>query len=207
MSTLINTKLGEHRGKRRIWLEGYKLAREGYEPGVKYDLALEQEKLVLRPSEEGKYTVSRRKRNGRLVPIIDISRQELAEIFDGVEVLRVMISRGKIVVTAHHQQQKVVDRVERLLTRIKDGEPLRAISIFHGGGILDKSVHAGLSQAGISSKIGVAVEMEGAYLDSSLQNNPELWDHKSIPIESAIELVNLGNEPPQMDICVAGIPC
>lgn len=60
MSTLINTKLGEHRGKRRIWLEGHKLAREGYEPGVKYDLAVEQAKLVLRPSEEGKYCVFRR---------------------------------------------------------------------------------------------------------------------------------------------------
>lgn len=207
MSTLINTKLGEHRGKRRIWLEGHKLAREGYEPGVKYDLAVEQAKLVLRPSEEGKYTVSRRKRNGRLIPIIDISRQELAEIFEGVDMLRVMISRGKIVVTAHHQQQKVVQRVERLLSRIKSGEPLRGASLFHGGGVADSAVHGGFGLSGISTKIGVAVELEGTYLDSSLQNNVELWDDKSIPIESAIELVNLGNEPPEMDYLLAGLPC
>jgi DNA (cytosine-5)-methyltransferase 1 len=207
MSTLINTKLGEHRGKRRIWLEGHKLAREGYEPGVKYDLAVEQAKLVLRPSEEGKYIVSRRKRNGRLIPIIDISRQELAEIFEGVDTLRVMISRGKIVVTAHHQQQKVVQRVERLLSRIKSGEPLRVASLFHGGGVADKACHAGFDLSGVSTKIGVAVEMDGTYLDSSLQNNKEIWDAKSIPIESAIELVNLGHEPPQMDCLIAGIPC
>lgn len=207
MSTLINTKLGEHRGKRRIWLEGYKLAREGYEPGVKYDLTVDQARVVLRPSHEGKYTVSRRKRNGKLIPIIDISRQELAEIFDGVDVLRVMITRGKIVVTAHHQHQRVEQRVERLLSRVKSGEPLRVVSLFHGGGILDKAIHSGLDHSGVTSRIGVAVELEGTYLDSSLQNNPELWDEKSIPIESAIELVNLGQEPPQMDVCVAGIPC
>tara|TARA_R110000851_G_scaffold282582_2_gene436117 strand:- start:18767 stop:20494 length:1728 start_codon:yes stop_codon:yes gene_type:complete len=207
MSTLINTKLGEHRGKRRIWLEGHKLAREGYEPGVKYDLAVEQAKLVLRPSEEGKYTVSRRKRNGRLIPIIDISRQELAEIFEGVDTLRVMITRGKIVVTAHHQQQKVVQRVERLLSRVESGEPLRVASLFHGAGTCDRAVHDGFGLSGISTKIGVAVELEGTYLDSSLQNNAEIWDSKSIAIESAIELVNLGNEPPQMDCLIAGLPC
>ncbi len=33
MATIVNTKLGEHRGKKRVWLEGAKLAREGYEPG------------------------------------------------------------------------------------------------------------------------------------------------------------------------------
>lgn len=33
MASIINTKLGENRGKARIWLEGGKLAREGYLPG------------------------------------------------------------------------------------------------------------------------------------------------------------------------------
>ncbi len=29
MATIINTKLGEHRGKKRVWLEGAKLSRGG----------------------------------------------------------------------------------------------------------------------------------------------------------------------------------
>jgi len=30
MTIIVNTKLGENRGKKRIWLEGAKIAREGY---------------------------------------------------------------------------------------------------------------------------------------------------------------------------------
>ncbi|WP_304526769.1 DNA cytosine methyltransferase [Halomonas sp. I5-271120] len=207
MSTLINTRLGEHRGNRRIYLEGGKLSREGYEPGNRYDLSMEDAKLVLTPNDEGKYTISSKKRNGRLRPIIDISRKELAELFDGVETLRVMVTRGKIVVTAHHQQKKVNERVDRLLSRVKDGEPLRVCSLFHGSGVLDKALHEGLEAGGIASKIGVAVEIDSEYLDCSRQNNPELWDEKSIAIESPIEKVDLSKAPPQQDIVVAGIPC
>ncbi|TDX26765.1 hypothetical protein DFO67_11530 [Modicisalibacter xianhensis] len=77
MATIVNTKLGENRGKRRLWLEGAKLAREGYRPDDRYDLDFEGSKVVIKLCNTGKYKVSRRERNGRLIPIIDISNQEL----------------------------------------------------------------------------------------------------------------------------------
>lgn len=207
MSTIINTKLGENRGKARIWLEGGKLEREGYVPGDQYDLAVAEGRVVITPSESGSYTVSRKTRNGRLIPVIDICREDLAELFDGVEMLRVLVTKGRIVIEAHQQHQKVKERVERLLNRISSGEPLRVCSMFHGGGVLDGAVHSGLDQVSVKSKIGVAVEIESAYLESSLANNPQLWDEKSVPVESPIEYVRLGDNTPQMDICCAGIPC
>lgn len=89
MTTIINSKLGENRGKPRIWIEGAKLAREGYTPGDRYNLEIQSGRLILQAAEDGQYTVSKRTRNGRLLPIIDISKTELAELFDGVETLRV----------------------------------------------------------------------------------------------------------------------
>ncbi|WP_444679595.1 hypothetical protein [Halomonas sp. E19] len=134
MTTIVNTKLGETRGKRRIYLDGAKLAREGYQPGDRYDLALEDARVVIKLHDDGKYMVSKRQRNGTLYPVIDITRAELAELFDGVAMLRVLIAKGKIVVTAHHQEGKVAERVERLLSKIRTGEPLRVASLFHGAG-------------------------------------------------------------------------
>lgn len=207
MATIVNTKLGEHRGKKRLWLEGQKLLREGYLPGMKFDLELKDSQVVLRVKEDGNFTVSKRERNGRISPIIDLTAQELSSVFDGVEILKVFIRNGSIVISAHHQQERVIERVSRLINKLENGDVLSVCSLFHGGGILDKAVHSGFNKAGIASAISVAVEMEGKYLDSSLANNPELWNETSIVIESPIQAVNLSKRPPQVDILVAGIPC
>lgn len=207
MPTIINTKFGENRGAARIWLEGGKLAREGYSPGLNYDLELAQKRIVLTPSPKGQYTISKRQRNGRLYPVIDIARQDLADLFDGVETLRVLVTKGRIVITPHHQEAKVAERVDRLMSRLEKNDPLRVCSLFHGGGCVDSALHAGLDQRGVPSKIGVAVELEGKYLESSLANNRELWDEQSIAIESPIQMVDLGRSPTQMDVVIAGIPC
>ncbi|EOW9552526.1 hypothetical protein ACY3XD_002576 [Vibrio cholerae] len=138
MATIVNTKLGEHRGKKRVWLEGQKLLREGYYPGMKYDLELKDSQVVLRVKDEGKFTVSKRERNGRVYPIIDLTAQELATVFDGVEMLRVFICNGAIVISAHHQQERVIERVNRLISKLENGESLSVCSLFHGGGLIKR---------------------------------------------------------------------
>lgn len=208
MATIVNTKLGEHRGKKRVWLEGQKLMREGYVPGMKYDLELQDSRVVLRVKDDGKFTVSKRERNGRIMPIIDLTAQELASVFEGVDMLRVLIRNGAIVISAHHQQNRVIERVDRLINKLENGEPLTTCSLFHGGGGLDKANHSGFKKAGLASVTSVAVELEGKYIDSSLANNPELWNEDSIIIESPIQSVDLlGKRPPQVDVLMGGIPC
>lgn len=207
MATLINTKLGIHRGKSRIWLQGIKLSREGYEAGKRYDMTLERRKVVLKPCVEGRYIISRRKRGDRLDPVIDITRKELADLFSGVEMLRVQISEGSIVITAHGQTDRIAEREKRLLDKIKTGGTLRVGSLFHGGGVLDRALHEGFAEAGIRTKVGAAVELEGKYLDASLANNPEIWDKHSIPMETPLQALNLRGTPLQFDVVAAGIPC
>ncbi|CAM5559463.1 DNA cytosine methyltransferase [Eoetvoesiella caeni] len=207
MTIIINTKLGDNRGKKRIWLEGQKLTREGFEPGMKLNLEFKDSKLVLRVADTGRYTISRRERNGKVSPIIDIMAQELGTLFEGVEMLRILIRKGSIVVMAHQQHERVIERVQRLVSKLERGEPLSVCSLFHGGGVLDKAIHSGFMKAGISSHVSVAVEIEEKYLESSLRNNPELWTDNSCVIESPIESVGLNRAPTQVDLVVGGIPC
>lgn len=208
MATLINTKLGMNRGKSRIFLEGTKLVREGYNPGERYDIKADgKQRLVLCVSEQGRFKISKRTRNGRTHPVIDINRAELAQIFKGVKTLRCMVAKGKIVITAHFQEKLIDERVERLLAKLKNGEPLRIGSVFHGAGTMDKALHHGFKLAGIETKIGVAVEIESKYLDASLSNNPELWDAASIPIQSPIQSLDLRGQSLSLDIVCGGIPC
>lgn len=207
MATIVNTKLGEHRGKPRVWLEGQKLAREGYAPGTKLQVEFKNDSVVLTPGIVGRYSVSSRQRNGRINPIVDLSMTELAGLFEGVEKLRIAIQAGRIVISAHPQEGRVHQRAKRFVEKIQNGEPLDVASLFHGGGILDKAIHHGYARSGIKTRLAVAVEIEQKYLDCSMRNNPELWDAKSVAIEGPIQDVDLSRGAPEVDLLCAGIPC
>jgi len=207
MTTIVNTKLGENRGKKRIWLEGAKIAREGYLVGQRFDVKVSHEKVTMTLNEVGQYKVSKRTRKEEEMPIIDVNNTEITNVFADTVLLRVVINRGTIVIMAHHQQTRTQERLDRLSTKIKEGTPLDVCSLFHGGGILDKAIHHGLANSGIKTTIALAVELESKYIDASLRNNTELWNPKSIVIHAPIESVDLSRTPPQVDIVVAGIPC
>lgn len=207
MTFIINTKLGESKGQSRIWLEGVRLERGGFSPSTKYELVISERKVILKVAAEGAYTVSKRKRNGKLSPIIDLSNQKLTQAFEGVEMLRVLIRDGSIIVSAHFQQGKIERREERLFERLKTNRSLDVCSLFHGSGVLDKALHAGFAKSGIASTVAVAVEMEGGYIDNSLVNNPELWSEKSLVVNAPIETLNYGAAAQEVDIVIAGLPC
>lgn len=211
MTTIVNTKVGINRGKKRIFIEGRKLANEGYQPGLTYNLTVKDSQLNIELSETGKYKVSRRKNrtNGEELPVIDITADALAELFEENELVRVLIQKGQIVVSTHHLTENQTRRESRLLNKLTKNEALSVCSVFHGGGVLDSAIHKGFSYNGVKSKIAVAIERDSRYLESSLRNNPELWDSQSIVIESAIEMVNLqrSKKAIECDLFIAGIPC
>lgn len=213
MTTIINTKLGESKNVTRLWLEGEKLARAGVKIGSQYELisnkAMARAELreVSGSSKAKLFTVSKRDRRGNTVPLIEVRSDELRDVFQDCERLRVAIRNGRIVITAHHQDTKVAERVRRLVEKMRAGEALSVASLFHGGGVLDRALHSGLLRAGVKSFVQVGVEIEPEYLDSSLRNNPMLWKEDSVAICSDIRDVNWGHNPPQCDLLVAGIPC
>lgn len=210
MPTIINTVLSESRGKPRVWLEGEKLRREGVEIGSRYNAEFTDNGVILRLGNEGKYTVSRRKaRTSTQVdkPLIEFKDERLQTLFINTPELRVTVLSNRITISARSSYERSQDRFERLKSKLDKGKPLDVVSLFHGGGVLDAAVHEGLKKQGIDSRIAVCVEMEGAYLDSSLRNNSHLFDDESVVIQSMLEKVDFDKKSAHFDCLYAGLPC
>lgn len=214
MTTIINTRIGTSKGGiSRIWIEGQKLIHAGVHVGAKYVLkkgadAQRLELISTEGNDESQcFKVSKRERNGIVYPLLEIRTDLIAALFKGCEKVRVAIRAGRIVVSALHVDLKIRERVERLKRKLATKEKLAGGSLFFGGGVLDKAMHSGMLAVGVASVVMVAVEMESIYLESALRNSPELFTEDSYLINSDIRDVSLMGAVPQLDICIAGIPC
>lgn len=99
MTTIIRTKLGTHRGGRRVWFEGTHLINEGFLPGMKFDVEKYESHIIIRLNTEGKFKISKRTRGGKTIPIIDLTFRELAVIFDGIQIIESKMDNGTIIIT------------------------------------------------------------------------------------------------------------
>ncbi len=207
MPTIKVLKLGTTKtGNRRFWAEGYYLCKEGFTPGMGYNVHVVDDQVQLKADTLGQYTVSKRGKEGRLKPIIDLTNNVLAELFEGVERLRVQISKGKIVITAHHQEIKTRKREARLKEKVQRGQSLSVCSMFHGGGILDRALHSGMAQSGLRSGVSIVSELEDEFLNHSMANQ-DIWSDDVIALCGPVELMNLRKDPPEVDALFGGIPC
>ena len=206
MLQVIYRKLANHKGAKRVWLEGRRLNDAGFVPGVRYRLTVDRNARALTLDlTEGTHVVSRKRVHEREVPVIDLCNRELAELFGTIDRVKVEIHPERIRLTIHPDDAATLERAERLIAKVKAGTPLNVGSLAHGGGILDHAVHTGLKQAGIPSRLAFACEIETQYLESSLANSG-LWDSESIAIEAPMEEV----EPdilPKVELLCAGLPC
>lgn len=211
MTTIVNTHVGICRGRKRIYFEGIKLQREGYEPGMRFNVEIIDNELSLNVNPDGKYKVSRRKHrtNGDELPVIDITAAEMSQLFNQNDKVRIVIKEGCVIVSAHHIGINSSRREERALKKLEAGEELSICSVCHGGGVLDSAIHHGFAHNKVFSSIAIAIEIESKYLESSLRNNSELWNEKSIVFESPIQDINMNNLDlgGEVDILVTGIPC
>lgn len=221
MTVSINTKLGFNRNSvARIWLEGFKLEREGIRPSMSYSMRHDRETksfvVVMKhgsvddPHAIKSGTVSRRKvrgEEGKYLPLIEIASHEFKKAFSDYPV-RIVITGLTITISIARAAKDLMERILRFKNRIARGEPLRTISQFHGGGVMDLAVHCGLAKHKIASYVRLAFELEPRYIDSSLRNNPELWRADSAIFEGSIENFNpTGCSVPQCEILIAGMPC
>lgn len=213
MTTIINAKIGEARQKPSIWMEGQKLAHGGLRIGDKFtirsDKAARRLELIAVPENfvGNTFTVSKRERNGTVHPLLQLRSDEIRQVFEDDEKVRIAIRNGRIVITALQLQTKIRERLKRLREKLDRGEKLAVHSLFHGGGVLDRAIHSGLLRAGVGSFVQVGVELEAEYLNSSLRNNPDIWQADSIAICSDIRDVSLEGSIPQCDILTGGVPC
>jgi len=213
MTCLINTTIKQNRGRKRLWLEGTKLEKEGIQPGMRYDLKQSEGRLILvfTNNESAKYIVSKRSRGSKTLPVIDVTANVLSNIFELNQGVRVLVRSGKIIVTISQVDSLIDEREHRLLEKLANDKPLKICSIFSGGGILDRAVHDGMLKANVRTVLSVVIEREAAYIESSLSNNSALWDSETLLIQSDIELLNLvrtnQNHMDSVDGLIAGLPC
>ncbi|WP_273208899.1 DNA cytosine methyltransferase [Marinobacter subterrani] len=201
MTVIIATTVSETKRGPRVWLEGHKLIRGQFGPETRYEVVFKEGTLTLRRTEEGSRKVSSR----RDTPIIDLCSKKLAEWFKPGEKLKAVIRKGRIIIRRIAAVMKAARRDQRIIEKIRAGQPLNMVSAFSGGGVMDRAIHDGFKRAGIRTRSHLTVEIEGKYIDASLKANP-MFDKDSVIINAPIQDINLGKVV-EADVFCAGIPC
>jgi DNA (cytosine-5)-methyltransferase 1 len=112
MTALPRFKIGTNRGRRRIWLDGRRLADAGFVGGTVYECLVRRGEIVCTIPEPGDRepiapppagaTVGQRKVTGRPdgKPIIDISGKAVETAFPAAETVKVRFEPGRITITS-----------------------------------------------------------------------------------------------------------
>lgn len=204
-------KLG--RGGTRIWLEGLWLLRSGFEARGEATVLLDRERrrvvLVLDPdlaevlsstagTKAVQKKISAKVKRGKEVPVIDIERQDLRDVFAGAESVVVQSRRGQLVITPSEAE---VMRHERLAARPNRYE----VSLYSGAGFLSLAAR----QAGYQPVLAIEKwdEAADAFFAAHERRVPVL--------EAGVEEVALGElrDPGRFGLprtpwlLTAGVPC
>lgn len=120
-------KIGQNKGAPRIWLDGQQAIRAGFAPGGRYELTVNGESITLEARKDGSRAVSRRLKGETELPIIDINSAALLQIFDGMDSVRMVVAKGKVIFLPLASEKAKKERITRLRTKLTNGEPLLVI--------------------------------------------------------------------------------
>jgi DNA (cytosine-5)-methyltransferase 1 len=96
---VFNVKVGDSRGRTRVWIEGKRLADAGWNWGVLYSQEVKGDRLVIVKDAEGLKKVAGRMRRDKEVPIIDLVGDYLDAVLEGSELACVSVAENRIVIT------------------------------------------------------------------------------------------------------------
>lgn len=171
-------KVGQNRGKPRIWLEGTQTERAGFKPGQRFDITVDGRTVVLQANPDGSRVVSSKRIGERDNPVIDINSEKLLAVFDGMAAIRVVVKKDQIYLLPLASELKKQERFLRLKESLEKEEPLMMGSLSHGGGVLSHAIHTGLQQAGIKSQLAFANEIRPELLEHAAEHN-DIWSDET----------------------------
>jgi len=212
MKAYETTKIGQNRGRPRLWLEGRKAKAAGFLPGKRFNIRKDDERtmLVLELSECGSRIVSRKLKGEREIPVIDINSVEVMSMFEGFDAVRVIVQKVRIIIMPLASDIAKKERIDRLKAKLESGEPLAVGSLSHGGGVLSHAVHQGLMDAGITSRLAFANEIRPELLEQAGECN-SAWDSETIPLAAPMQELAFDNwavnQLPKVEVLEAGLPC
>lgn len=202
--------IGFNKGAKRVWLQGNMLSRAGFEPGVRFETVKEENSIILKVRELAKRGVSVKMRKDRQIPVIDINNNELLEMFDGLETVRVIYQSCKIYILPLASELRKRERIERAKQLMISGQPLAVGSFAHGMGVMDDAVAEGFRQGGITTKLKFANEIRFDLIDHCMTIK-RTFDKDTIALHGKIqELVRdeyVMKKVGCVDLLTAGIPC
>lgn len=211
MFNIINSKLGESRGKPRIWVEGEMLSPV-FNYGDKLSLEIDNKtkRLVFFPSKtpNTKLSVSKRvnPKTKKVKPLIEIKDERIAQLFNVGNLLRIVLTNGKAVVSLHGNKQQEQERLDRIISKVKNKTPLAVGSLFAGAGILDAAIKEGFKKTAIALQTALVIEREPAYLSQFLKNHRASLAPNACVLQSEIQNVEI-KKGVKLDMLVIGLPC
>lgn len=204
------TEIGRNKSAPRVWLQGALLSKAGFEQSTQYEITQGEGTIVLTKCNTGNRVVSGRKRNDKLMPVIDINSDRWLSLFNGLDHVRVIFGDGVIRITALASEQRARDRLARTAGRIAAGEPLTVGSLAHGGGVLSHALHTGFAEAGITTELVFANEIRDDLMEQAMIAN-DAWTKNTKALCGKMQELAFDDEAlrhlPQVDVLEAGLPC
>jgi DNA (cytosine-5)-methyltransferase 1 len=207
----IVRKIGLNKGRPRVYLDTRAINVAGFESGKTYSrkVDVEQKRITLTLEKNGQFLVSRKEKNGQMIPVIDIHSAEVLSSFEGMDAVRVVIEQGVIHIMPLASEINRVNRLERMKQHVENGEVLTA-GVSFGGGVLDHAAHAGLKAAGLKASLRMANEIDGDLLEHASKVN-DVWNDSTIalaaPMQELVQDAAAMSRLKHVDILAMGIPC
>jgi DNA (cytosine-5)-methyltransferase 1 len=203
-------KIGQKRGIPYLYFDGEQAVRTGFAPGQKYEVIIEDNKVILSANVDGSKTISKKVKGDKSYPVIDIQSKELLKIFDGMSAIRVVVQNDKVYLLPLASEIKKRERITRITDNLNHGVPLKMGSLFHGGGILSHAIHEGLKNSGFDVDLEFANEIREDLLQHAAIAN-DAWSENTaalaMPTQELAQDDWLLSRLPKLDILEAGVPC
>lgn len=202
--------IGEKRGAPYIYFDGLQAVRAGFSPGQKFEVEIDGNRVVLSANKDGSRTVSTKRKNDIDYPVIDLNSKALAEVFEGMSAIRVIVQQDKVYLLPLASEVKKRERLKRIAHKMANNEPLKMGSLSHGGGVLSHAVHEGLRQAGIDADLAFANEIREDLLQHAIEHN-DAWGPETMALAMPMQEVAqddwLLSKLPTLDVIEMGLPC
>lgn len=202
--------IGEKKGAPCIYFDGIQAIRAGFSPGQRYDVIVDEGKVVLQVNEDGSRVVSAKKKGDSELPVVDLNSKKLLSLFEGMDSVRVVVQHGKVFLLPLASEIKKKERLQRISTKMAQDEPLRMASLSHGGGVLSHAIHEGLKRAGVKADMAFANEIREDLLLHAIEHN-DAWSADTMavamPMQEAAQDDWLLDRLPKLEVLEMGLPC
>lgn len=191
----LERKIGKHRGKKRVWLEGKWLATHRFKTGTRITVVADKaaKRVTIQVDPDGKWTVSRH----RGTPVIDLLNVSVSEVLAESDEMVIETHVGELVISPKDVDVQVEER-----QRNRNG--LEA-AVFSGAGFLSLAAE----RVGYRPAFAIDCDPVASNVYAANFKGASVWtaDAMDVVLRHNRELVQGRRLIPQVELVTGGIPC